>query len=71
MARELIEIAREAVLDRCSRLEPEEVSLDDALGRVLAENVSSTVAVPPFDNSAMDGYSVRAVDTRGAAPGAW
>lgn len=34
----------------------------DALGRVLAENLVSTVDVPPVDNSAMDGYAVRAAD---------
>lgn len=34
----------------------------DALGRVLAENLVSTVDVPPLDNSAMDGYAVRMAD---------
>ncbi len=42
---------------------PEEVQVEDALGRVLAEDVSSEVDVPPWDNSAMDGYAVRAADT--------
>ena len=32
--------------------------LDEALGRVLAEDVASALAVPPFDSSAMDGYAV-------------
>jgi molybdopterin molybdotransferase len=40
----------------------ETVSLQDALGRVLAEPVHSDVNVPPHDNSAMDGYAVRAAD---------
>ena len=40
----------------------EKVSLNEALGRVLAEDISSTINVPPADNSAMDGYAVRASD---------
>ena len=40
----------------------EVVSTADALGRVLAETVVSTVDVPPDDNSAMDGYAIRASD---------
>ncbi|KRB80056.1 hypothetical protein ASE01_00670 [Nocardioides sp. Root190] len=34
----------------------------DAFGRVLAEDVTAVLAVPPFDHSAMDGFAVRAVD---------
>jgi len=41
----------------------EEVSLDEALGRVLAEDVKSPIDSPPFDRSAVDGYAVRAEDT--------
>lgn len=40
----------------------EEVSLENALGRVLAEDVHATVSHPPADVSAMDGYAVRAED---------
>ncbi len=43
------------------------VPLTAALGRVLAQAQQSTVAVPPLDNSAMDGYAVRAADI--TAPG--
>jgi len=39
----------------------------EARGRVLADDVSSDRDVPPFTNSAMDGYAVRAVDTRSAS----
>ncbi len=39
--------------------ETESVLLRDALGRVLAEDVTAQAAVPPFDNSAVDGYAVR------------
>ncbi|HVL83102.1 MAG TPA: gephyrin-like molybdotransferase Glp [Pseudonocardia sp.] len=44
----------------------EEVALGDARGRVLAADVVATIALPPFDNSAMDGYAVRAADVTGA-----
>jgi len=40
----------------------QQVALRSALGRVLAADVSSPVAVPPYTNSAMDGYAVRGVD---------
>jgi len=43
--------------------EVEEVPLDDALGRVLAEDVVSPIDSPPFDRSAVDGYALRAEDT--------
>src|SRR4051794_8517786 len=70
MAHELmdIEAARAAVLERCAALDAEEVPIDEALGRVLSTDISSADAIPPFDNSAMDGYAVRAADTRDAAP---
>jgi molybdopterin molybdotransferase len=70
MGRQLmkIEAARSEVLGRCSLLRTEELAVDKALGRVLAEDVSSAHPIPPFDNSAMDGYAVRAADTAGAAP---
>lgn len=42
--------------------EPEEVALDDALGRVLIDPVVSPLALPPFRNSQMDGFAVRAAD---------
>ncbi|EHR78924.1 molybdenum cofactor biosynthesis protein [Thermococcus litoralis DSM 5473] len=43
--------------------ETEELPLDEALGRVLAEDVVSPIDLPPFDRSAVDGYAVRAEDT--------
>jgi len=45
----------------------ERVTLPNALGRVLAENVTGPRDIPPKDNSAMDGYAVIAADTAGAA----
>ena len=50
--------ARERVLATVTRLGDEAVPLDSALGRVLAEDVTSAIPVPPFDSSAMDGYAV-------------
>ena len=58
--------AQEYVLDRCPILAPHLVTLPHALGCVLADAVVSTEAVPPFANTAMDGYAVRAADTAGA-----
>jgi molybdopterin molybdotransferase len=55
-----IEDARGRVLDAVRPLEADDVSLDRALGRVLAEDVTSAIPVPPFDSSAMDGYAVAA-----------
>src|SRR5690242_6561197 len=48
-------------------VEHENVPLRDALGRVLAVDVVSPVELPPWDNSSMDGYAVRAVDVAGAS----
>src|SRR5437016_12146090 len=45
-----------------SPLPPEQVSVADALGRVLAEDVAARRTQPPFAVSAMDGYAVRADD---------
>jgi molybdopterin molybdotransferase len=44
--------------------ESEAVTMQAALGRVLAENVNSLVDVPPLDNTSMDGYAVRTADTQ-------
>ncbi len=56
---------RAYVLDACRPLAPVVLGLSDALGRVAAETVTATEAVPSFDNSAMDGFAVRAADTEG------
>src|SRR3989338_2286534 len=45
-------------------LSSERRSLADAVGSVLAEDVIAPVDLPPFDNSAMDGYALRAPDTQ-------
>ena len=46
--------------------EPEQIPTADALWRVLAEPVTAATSLPPWDNSAMDGYAVRAMDLIGA-----
>jgi molybdopterin molybdotransferase len=43
------------------------VPLDDALDSVLAEDIVSRLDIPPWTNSAMDGYAVRGADVRGAS----
>jgi len=60
--------AQTRILAGCQPLGPEWVLLEEALGRALAESVVARATQPPWDNSAMDGYAVRAVDTeqRGA-----
>jgi molybdopterin molybdotransferase len=52
--------ARARVLAEVRPLPPEDVAIGDALGRTLAEDVSSPLDLPPFDSSAMDGYAVAA-----------
>jgi len=61
-----VEQAREKILGYFDVLEEEESPILDSLGQVLAEDIISSIDVPPLDNSAMDGYAVRAEDTRGA-----
>ncbi|MEA2191134.1 MAG: molybdopterin molybdotransferase [Solirubrobacteraceae bacterium] len=55
--------ARAAVLEHVSVLGSEEVGLDDALGRALADDATAPNHVPPFSASAMDGYAIIATDT--------
>ncbi|MGW7437929.1 molybdotransferase-like divisome protein Glp [Streptomyces sp. NPDC054849] len=55
------------VLATVRPLEPIELQLLDAQGCVLVEDVTVPVALPPFDNSSMDGYAVRTADVQGAS----
>jgi molybdopterin molybdotransferase len=57
----------EDVLAAVSPLSPIELTLQDAHGCVLAEDVTASFPLPPFDNSAMDGYAVRSADVAGAS----
>ena len=54
--------AQRIVLDACPPLAPVVVDLADAVGLVLAADVVADEQVPPFDNSAVDGYAVVAAD---------
>jgi molybdopterin molybdotransferase len=62
-----VEEALEKVLSYVEVLQPERKPILDCLGQVLAEDVYATIDIPPLDNSAMDGYALRAKDTRGAS----
>lgn len=58
--------AREYVLAGCGVGHPRAVPLAEALGLVTSVPVDAAEDVPPFDNTAMDGFAVRAADTAGA-----
>jgi molybdopterin molybdotransferase len=63
-----VEQALDRVLRAIPVLEPEHLPLGEVLGHVLAEDITADLDMPPFDNTSMDGYAVRAADTRGASP---
>jgi molybdopterin molybdotransferase len=63
------EEARAGVLERLAPLPARELPLGDALGCVLAADVAAAEDLPPFANSAMDGFAVRAADLAGADAG--
>jgi molybdopterin molybdotransferase len=58
--------AQQFVLDLCHPLPPKTLPLEDSLGLVASDTVHAVEQVPPFANSSMDGYAVRAIDTAGA-----
>ncbi|MFB6782316.1 gephyrin-like molybdotransferase Glp [Streptomyces sp. NPDC056352] len=57
----------EDILGAVRPLEPIELQLPEAQGCVLVEDVMVEIALPPFDNSSMDGYAVRIADVEGAS----
>lgn len=61
---------RAVVFESVRALAPVDTTLDEALGVVAAAEIRAGEPVPPFANSAMDGYAVRAADTEGASPDA-
>lgn len=63
-----VEEALAEILGHVQPLESEPVPVLEAMGRVLAEEIVSDIDIPPFDNSAMDGYAVRAIDVAMASP---
>ena len=50
------------ILSQITPLDAVELALNDALGNVLAEDITAPYAMPPFDNSSMDGFAVRYAD---------
>lgn len=63
-----LEEALQLIYSRISQVKAvEEVNLDEAVGRVSAENIKAMFDIPLFDRSAMDGYCVRAEDVYGAS----
>ena len=62
-----LEAAREQILAAIAPTNAEQCTLDEALGRVLAQAVVSPLDLPPWDNSGMDGFAVRSADIEGAS----
>jgi molybdopterin molybdotransferase len=60
--------ARQTLLDALKPMGVETVSLGQAAGRVLAEDIVARFDLPPFSNSSMDGFAVRSSDVREARP---
>jgi molybdenum cofactor synthesis domain-containing protein len=58
--------ARQYVLERCEVIDVVEVPIAAAVGRVLADRVVAAEDVPPFVNTAVDGYAVRSADVAAA-----
>ena len=58
-----VEAALEIILSEIKPLGLERTSILLTLGRVLGEDIYASVDNPPWDNSAMDGYALRASDT--------
>ena len=62
-----VDSALEKILAQVSRLDAETVSLPEALDRVVADDIKSPLDLPPFDNSAMDGYALHWRDSETAS----
>ena len=62
-----VDVYRDLLIERLTPIEPIQHSIGDALGQVLAQDVSSSEALPAFANSAMDGYAVKATDVVSAS----
>jgi molybdopterin molybdotransferase len=63
-----VDQARARLLEMVPQLRPRPVRLASAIGLVLGADLMAARDLPGFDNSAMDGFAVRAADTRGATP---
>lgn len=63
-----VEEAAKTVAQRIEKLPIERIPLPDARSRFLAENIVATTFLPPFDNSAMDGFAARSAELPGTLP---
>jgi molybdenum cofactor synthesis domain-containing protein len=63
-----VEKAIDILFSNSEEVNNEYIETQDSLNRILAADVKSTMSVPPFDKSAMDGYAVKAEDTFKASP---
>ena len=61
-----LEDAQTHVMESIKTLESESVHLLQGRNRVITEPIMSNESIPPFDNTAVDGYAVKAIDTKGA-----
>jgi molybdopterin molybdotransferase len=62
-----LETAQSYVLERITKANPIAINIRDALGLTLAQDVTSPENIPPFRNTASDGYALRSTDTLGAS----
>ncbi len=60
--------AKQRIGSSLPRLGTEQVAVAEAVGRICAADVTATRALPPYDNSAMDGFAVRSSDLPGTVP---
>ncbi len=63
-----VEDASKTVAERIERLPVERIPLQDARSRILADNIVATNFLPPFDNSAMDGFAARSAELPATLP---
>lgn len=63
-----VSTARKRLLERFQKLPQEQLILARAGGRILAETIRASIDLPPFSNSGMDGFAVRAADIIEARP---
>lgn len=63
-----VDWAVEQILNRITRLPTQTLSIEEALGRVLAQDIYAEISLPPFPNSSMDGYAIRAEDATSVSP---
>ncbi|MCP2520842.1 molybdopterin molybdotransferase MoeA [Candidatus Aminicenantes bacterium AC-708-M15] len=62
------EEAKKIVLESAKPIGKEKVFLEDAFRRILAEDIIANYSIPPFDNSAMDGFAIKSEDTNKDLP---